>query len=122
MREQNYNKALGFVLLLLLSLLAAAALFYRGDLLKQKIAEMQGQNKELKKQNEQLQLQINRLNLTIDSTNKKLVVLYDQDNQLKNEYESNKKSISNLSSQYEKTNTFSRNYNADSIRIYFTDL
>lgn len=122
MREQNYNKALGFVLLLLLSLLAAAALFYRGDLLKQKIAEMQGQNKALKKQNEQLQLQINRLNLTIDSTNKKLVVLYDQDNQLKNEYESNKKSISNLSSQYEKTNTFSRNYNADSIRIYFTDL
>jgi len=122
MREKEYNTAMVIVVLILVGLLLTAALFYKGDRLKEKIAEMQGQNKELKKQNQQLESKIKQLNLTIDSSNKKLVILYEQDTQLHTEYESAQKSIKNLSTQYEKANTYSHNYNADSVRIYFSNL
>lgn len=122
MKQKDNSGAMLVAVLLLAGVLVVAALFYRGDRLKGKIAEMQGQNKELKKQNDLLQSQIKQLNLTIDSTNKKLVVLYEQDNQLHTEYEEAQKNITNLSIQYEKASTYSHNYNADSVRVYFSNL
>jgi len=110
------------VVILLLAILTIFALYFNGNKLSERIANLQGQNQKLKEQNELLNNKISELKLKIDSSNQKIKVLERQDTKLETDYHKTQTQITNLKPSYDKADNYSRNYNADSIRIYFSNL
>lgn len=110
------------VIIFFLGVLAFLALTYNGDKLSQRISNLQGQNDKLKEQNKELQENIEELNLEIEANNVKIELLQEEDNRLQSDYLATQDKIKNIKPKYEKASRFAANYNADSIRRYFSDL
>lgn len=108
--------------LFLTTILALAALYYRGDTLGQRIANLQGQNQKLKENNIRLQRNIAELQLKIDSSTLKIASLEKEDSKVEHQHKAAQHQITQLKPKYEKADTFSRNYNVDSIRLYLSNL
>lgn len=98
------------------------SLFYNGNRISSKIAELKGQNDILKKNNELLFNKIQSIQDSIESTNENIQELNKIENQLSQQYEQIKNNINSLKSDYEKANDFAANYDADSIRWYFSNI
>ena len=93
-----------------------------GNKTAQKIGELKGENKVLLQNNKEILGNINKLKSSIEASDKKIDSLYLVERKLASQYQIIQNSIKNLKTQYDKANNFSANYNADSIRIYFSKL
>jgi cell division protein FtsB len=121
MREYLKDVLVLIVGIFLLGLILSAALYYKGDRLTQKIAVMETKNETLQKENQNLLKKLREVELEIQATNIRLKILYETEKELQTQYEETQTQLKNLIPKYEKANRYSRNFNADSIRKYFSN-
>ena len=96
------------------------ALDYNGGRLNKKIGELTQKNKLLEERNAELIKNISVIQKRIEINNRKLDTLFLRESYLIRNYLFVEREIVNLKKKYEKADTFSRNYNADSVRWYFS--
>lgn len=119
----NYwkNMAISFLIIGAVILFTIFALDYNGNRLDKKINELTEKNKILEERNAELIKNINVLQKRVELNNRKLDTLFLRETFIIRNYLSVEREIVNLKKQYEKADTFSRNYDADSVRWYFTN-
>lgn len=87
-----------------------------------KIAELQTINKVLAEQNKKWASANDSLKIQITTKDAKLESLYKRDAELFSKLQSINNQITNLKNKYEKADNFTSNYNADSVKQYFSNL
>lgn len=119
----NYwkNMAISFSIIGAVVLFTIFALDYNGNRLDKKIVELTEKNKILEERNAELIKNIAVIQKRIELNNRKLDTLFLRERYLITNYLFVEREIINLKNKYEKANTFSRNYNADSVRWYFSN-
>lgn len=88
----------------------------------EQIDRLNQQNQLLKKTNDSLLLSVKRYEDTIAVANNKILALSNMEALLKLKAESLQLKINKLKPKYEKAGNYARNFNADSVRIYFSNL
>lgn len=101
-------------------LLFFAALFYAGKNLSVKMAKLEGANIEIEKQNKALLDSINMQQVRLEALNQTIAQQETREQRLQQATERINTQLYQLSKKYEAVNRFTINYNADSIRRYFT--
>jgi len=109
-------------IILLLTILYVLFMGNTSSKLNQKITELETLNKVMKVENEKWAKYNDSLILVIKDNDAKLENMQKRDAQLYNKIQSLNTQITNLKDKYEKANNFTANYNADSVRQYFSDL
>jgi peptidoglycan hydrolase CwlO-like protein len=109
-------------IILLLTILYVLFMGNTSSKLNQKITELETLNKVMKVENEKWAKYNDSLILVIKDNDAKLENMQKRDAQLYNKLQSLNTQITNLKDKYEKANNFTANYNADSVRQYFSDL
>jgi peptidoglycan hydrolase CwlO-like protein len=109
-------------IILLLTILYVLFMGNTSSKLNQKITELETLNKVMKVENEKWAKYNDSLILVIKDNDAKLENMQKRDAQLYNKLQSLNNQITNLKDKYEKANNFTANYNADSVRQYFSDL
>ena len=109
-------------IILLLTILYVLFMGNTSSKLNQKITELETLNKVMKVENEKWAKYNDSLILVIKDNDAKLENMQKRDAQLYNKLQSLNTQIINLKDKYEKANNFTANYNADSVRQYFSDL
>lgn len=115
------NKKVLILFALGLIILICFGIFDSGRI-QSKLGELKGENKILLQNNEELKSNINKLLSNIEKTDSKIDSFYKIEQRLTNQYRTIQFNIKNLKPQYDKANNFTANYNADSIRLYFSKL
>ena len=119
----NYwkNMAISFLIIGAVIMFTLFALDYNGGRLDKKINELTDKNKILEERNAELIKNISVLQKRVELNNRKLDTLFLRETFIIRNYLSVEREIINLKKKYEKADTFSRNYNADSVRWYFSN-
>jgi hypothetical protein len=120
--KKDKLKLLSILLLIIGGIIFILFLFSNNNGLKLKAAEINGENKALKIQNsnirkdiETLKDSISEIDLAIDGIMEIETILVQNLNQKDIE-------LKKLQKEYEKANNYTANYNADSVRVYFSNL
>jgi lipopolysaccharide export LptBFGC system permease protein LptF len=90
--------------------------------LKQKITELETLNKVMKAENVKWANYNDSLILIIEKSNAELAYMKKRDEELYNKLQFLNTQITKLKDKYEKANNFTANYNADSVKQYFSNL
>lgn len=117
LRTKQILVVLAIIIAVILFLIA---LFYTGNNLRVKMARLEGANMEISKQNKQLSDSILSQTSRIESLNKVIEQQTAIEERLKQATERINTQINQLNKKYEAANNFTVNYNADSIRRYFS--
>jgi peptidoglycan hydrolase CwlO-like protein len=119
----SFIKTFSLPIILLFTILYTLFMFSNSNSkLNQKITELETLNKVMKVENEKWAKYNDSLILVIKDNDAKLENMQKRDAQLYNKLQSLNTQITNLKDKYEKANNFTANYNADSVRQYFSDL
>jgi len=112
-----------FILLFIISaIIFILFLFSDNDRLKLKVAEVQGENKALKVQNNKIKKDIETLKDTIYEIGSSIEGIMQIEGQLVQNLNQKDKELKKLQKEYEKATKHTTNYNADSVRVYFSNL
>jgi predicted nucleic acid-binding Zn-ribbon protein len=120
MKQTDFIRA-GIVLFALIIILAWVTV-YNVDKINERVGALQGENTILKQNNQALKASIQTMQDSIAKYNTQISVLQLSDSRLQTESDRIKKSIKIIQNQYEKASTRANNFNADSMRRYFSNL
>jgi DNA helicase IV len=104
------------------AILLTIFLFSDNDRLKLKIAEIEVENKALKTENQKVKKDIETLKDSISEINSMVEGIMQIEGLLVQNLNQKDKELKNLQKEYEKATKRTANYNADSIRVYFSNL
>ena len=96
-------------------------LFSDNDGLKEKISVIQGENKVLKIENSRIKIHNKQLKDSILLGENTLMGILLIEANLVEQLGKTQKELEKLKKQYEKARSYSNNYNADSVRLYFSE-
>jgi DNA helicase IV len=120
---KNSNLKFVFVLLFIIGSIALMLfLFSDNDRLKLKIAEIEGQNKALKTENHKVKKDIETLKDSIFEIGSIVDGIMLIEGNLVQSLNQKDNELKNLQKKYEKATKHTSNYNADSVRVYFSNL
>jgi hypothetical protein len=120
---KNTNLKFAFVILFIIGAIALILfLFSDNDRLKLKIAEIEGENKALKMENKKIIKDIAVLKDSISESNSLVTGILTIQGMLFQNLDSKDKELKKLQKEYEKATKHTANYNADSVRVYFSNL
>jgi DNA helicase IV len=120
---KNTNLKFAFVILFIIGAIALILfLFSDNDRLKLKIAEIEGQNKALKIENHKVKKDIETLKDSISEISSVVDGIMQIEGLLIQNLNQKDKELKNLQKEYEKATKHTANYNADSVRVYFSNL
>lgn len=97
-------------------------LFSNNDKLKLKLAHVETENKVLKTENHRINSHIKILKDSISDANSSITGIMLIETMLMQQLGQKEKELNQLKKEYEKATNHARNYNADSVRIYFSNL
>lgn len=121
MKNQTFKYA--FLLLFVVGIVALVLfLFSDNDKLKLKIEHLQTENKVLKTENHRINSHIKILKDSIADANSSIQGIMLIETMIMQQLGETQKELNKLKKEYEKANNHSRNYNADSVRLYFSNL
>lgn len=121
MKHQTYKYA--FLLLFVIGIIALILfLFSDNDKLKLKLAHLEGENKVLKTENHRINSHIKILKDSISDANSSIQGIVLIETMLVSQLNQTQKELNQLKKEYEKATNHARNYNADSVRVYFSNL
>ena len=116
------NARIYFVLALTIAVIIFVLfLFSDNDGLKEKISVIQGENKVLKIENSRIKIHNNQLKDSILLGENTLMGILLIEANLVEQLGKTQKELEKLKKQYEKARSHSNNYNADSVRLYFSE-
>lgn len=121
MKNQTFKYA--FLLLFVVGIVALVLfLFSDNDKLKLKIEHLQTENKVLKTENYRINTHIKILKDSIADANSSIQGIMLIETMIMQQLGETQKELNKLKKEYEKATNHSRNYNADSVRLYFSNL
>lgn len=121
MKHQTYKYA--FILLFIIGLIVLILfLFSDNDKLKLKLAHLEGENKVLKTENHRINSHIKILKDSIADANSSIQGIMLIEGMIMKQLGETQKELNQLKKEYEKATNHARNYNADSVRQYFSNL
>lgn len=121
MKHQTYKYA--FIFLFIIGAIALILfLFSNNDKLKLKLAHLEGENKVLKTENRRINSHIKILKDSIADANSSIQGIMLIETMIMQQLGETQKELNKLKKEYEKATNHARNYNADSVRLYFSNL
>lgn len=121
MKHQTYKYA--FLFLFIIGAIALILfLFSDNDKLKLKLAHLEGENKVLKTENRRINSHIKTLKDSIADANSSIQGIMLIETMIMKQLGETQDELKKLKKEYEKATNHSRNYNADSVRQYFSNL
>jgi hypothetical protein len=120
--KKDHLKFLFILLFIIGGIIFILFLFSDNDRLKLKVAEVQGENKGLKIQNSNIRKDIETLKDSIIKIDLAINGIMEIEGQLVLNVNQKDKELKKLQKEYEKANNYTANYNADSVRVYFSNL
>ena len=97
-------------------------LFSSNSNLKIKINSLDEQNNTLKSDNKEINKKIVIIKDSIDKSNISIQNIVSMEKSLENELSQTQNQLNQIKTEYEKASNYSRNFNGDSIRFYFSNL
>jgi chromosome segregation ATPase len=97
-------------------------LFSSNSNLKIKINTLDQQNNTLKSDNKEINKKIVIIKDSIDKSNISIQNIVSMEKSLENELSQTQNHLNQIKTDYEKASNYSRNFNGDSIRLYFSNL
>ena len=97
-------------------------LFSSNSNLKIKINSLDEQNNTLKSDNKEINKKIVIIKDSIDKSNISIQNIVSMEKSLENELSQTQNQLNQIKTEYEKASNYSRNFNGDSIRLYFSNL
>ena len=120
MKQTDFIKA-GIVLFALIVVLAWVTV-YNVDKINEQIGKLQGENTILKQNNDSLKASIQSMQGSLQAVSNQIDSLYLTDAKLAKQSAQTKIIIQKLQPKYEKAANRANRFNADSIRVYFSNL
>jgi len=97
-------------------------LFSSNSNLKIKINSLDEQNNTLKSDNKEINKKIVIIKDSIDKSNISIQNIVSMEKSLEKELSQTQNQLNQIKTEYEKASNYSRNFNGDSIRLYFSNL
>lgn len=97
-------------------------LFSSNSNLKMKINNLDEQNNTLKSDNKEINKKIVIIKDSIDKSNMSIQNIVSMEKSLEKELSQTQNQLNQIKTEYEKASNYSRNFNGDSIRLYFSNL